>query len=469
MKQLLSFELRILALIAIGLIPVIGARAQERVVADEVAAIVGHSTILLSDIEHQAAYIVMQRQQNGTLSTQTPKEEAFEALLMQNVLSQKARLDSIDKELPPLDLTVESEMDRIIAQAGGIKALERQQGKPVYQIRSSIARMVQDMELARLMQSKIRQRTTITYDEVKSYADRIPKDSMQKIPVEYSFSKIVKIPPQTDERKYAIREQLLEYRRRIMAGEKMSVLARLYSMDGSAIQGGEMEPQPLQGFVAPFAAAVEELKPGQISEIVETEYGMHIIELLSFKNGMAHVRHLLLKPEFTVAESEKVVSELDSLANEVRKGKITFAAAAMRYSDDIKSRENGGKSFNLSQYNRTGDIRLASTYYMPDELDAIDSRQIRMMEKGEISAPYETMDDKGNIVRQIIRLDDVIPAHNADINKNYDILESFALGEKQTKEFDKWLNKTIKDMYLEIMPNFSGYKFERSVFETKKK
>ncbi|MEG0033102.1 MAG: hypothetical protein RR689_02230, partial [Mucinivorans sp.] len=150
-------------------------------------------------------------------------------------------------------------------------------------------------------------------------------------------------------------------------------------------------------------------------------------------------------------------------------GKITFAAAAMRYSDDIKSRENGGKSFNLSQYNRTGDIRLASTYYMPDELDAIDSRQIRMMEKGEISAPYETMDDKGNIVRQIIRLDDVIPAHNADINKNYDILESFALGEKQTKEFDKWLNKTIKDMYLEIMPNFSGYKFERSVFETKKK
>ncbi|MEG0163439.1 MAG: peptidylprolyl isomerase, partial [Mucinivorans sp.] len=278
-----------------------------------------------------------------------------------------------------------------------------------------------DMELARLMQSKIRQRTTITYDEVKSYADRIPKDSMQKIPVEYSFSKIVKIPPQTDERKYAIREQLLEYRRRIMAGEKMSVLARLYSMDGSAIQGGEMEPQPLQGFVAPFAAAVEDLKPGQISEIVETEYGMHIIELLSFKNGMAHVRHLLLKPEFTVAESEKVVSELDSLANEVRKGKITFAAAAMRYSDDIKSRENGGKSFNLSQYNRTGDIRLASTYYMPDELDAIDSRQIRMMEKGEISAPYETMDDKGNIVRQIIRLDDVIPAHNADINKNYDI------------------------------------------------
>ncbi|MEG0033833.1 MAG: peptidylprolyl isomerase, partial [Mucinivorans sp.] len=249
MKQLLSFELRILALIAIGLIPVIGASAQERVVADEVAAIVGHSTILLSDIEHQAAYIVMQRQQNGTLSTQTPKEEAFEALLMQNVLSQKARLDSIDKELPPLDLTVESEMDRIIAQAGGIKALERQQGKPVYQIRSSIARMVQDMELARLMQSKIRQRTTITYDEVKSYADRIPKDSMQKIPVEYSFSKIVKIPPQTDERKYAIREQLLEYRRRIMAGEKMSVLARLYSMDGSAIQGGEMEPQPLQGFV----------------------------------------------------------------------------------------------------------------------------------------------------------------------------------------------------------------------------
>ncbi|MEG0656492.1 MAG: peptidylprolyl isomerase, partial [Mucinivorans sp.] len=443
--------------------------AQEKVLADEVAAIVGHNTILLSDIERQALYITEQRKQEGTLSTQTAKEEAFELLLLQNVLSQRARLDSVDKELPPIDDMVEQEMNRMIKMAGGIKALEHKQGKPVYQIRSTISRQVQDMQLAQLMRNKIYQRSTITYDEVAAFAERIPEDSMQKIPIQYSFSKIVKIPPQTEERKYAIRERLLEYRRRILSGEKMSVLARLYSMDGSAVQGGEMGPQDIHSFVGPFAAAIEELKPGQVSEIVETEYGLHIIELISYKDGLAHVRHILLKPEFTVEESERVVTELDSLANEIRNKKIDFAKAAFRYSDDVNSKENGGKSFNVAQFNNTGDIRLASSRYMPDELAPFDSREIRTMSVGEISAPYESVDNKGNIVRQIVRMDEIIPAHNANINQDYDILESFALHEKQSKDFNRWLDATIKAMYIEITPAFAGYKFEHKVFESKKK
>lgn len=457
-----------LTLALTGILP-LWAQTQDRVLADEVAAVVGHSTILLSDIERQAAFVVMSRKERGTLSNQNPKEEAFEMLLMQNVLSQRARIDSLDKEMQPITTIVENEIERMVNNAGGIKNLEREQGKPIYQIRSDISRQVQDMELARMMQSKIRRQTKITYGEVQSYAEKTPSDSMQKVPIQYSFSKIVKIPPQTEERKYAIRERLLEYRKRVIQGEKFSVLARLYSMSGEAPMGGEMGPIEKERLVGPFVSACEELKPGQVSEIVETEYGQHIIELISFKNGMIHCRHILLKPEFTIEESEKVIKELDSLATEIRAGRLDFKAAALRYSDDKDSRENGGKSFNTASYMSTGDMNMASSRYMPDELHPIDYREIRSLGVGQLSNSYESIDSKGNVVQQIIRLDDMVPAHNANIELDYNILESFAIGEKQTREFDKWADKTISDMFIEITPAFADYKFVRKVFDTKKK
>lgn len=460
----------LIPLMAMAMLSTQKAAAQTTVLADEVAAIVGNNTILLSDIEKQATYVVMSRKERGTLSKQTPKQEAFELLLMQNVLSQRARLDSIDKEMPPIDSYVEQEIQAMIEAAGGIGKLEKINGKPIYQIRADIMRMIQNVELAKMMQNKIKRRATINYEEVERYASKIPVDSLPKIPVQYSFSKIVKLPPQTEERKYAIRERLLEYRKRAMEGEKFSVLARLYSMDiATATMGGEMGPMSKSGLLGAFTDACEGLKPGQVSEIAVTEYGQHIIEMISMNGDMIHCRHILLKPEFTVVETERVIKELDSVATEIRAGRLDFKSAVTQFSDDTESRENGGKSFNTRPYQETGDIRQASSRYMPDQLMPAEYQQIRDMKVGDVSNSYETMDSKGNLVRQIIRLDEVIAPHSANIKQDYDVIQNMVLGEKQTTEFDKWANKTIEDMFIEISPAFKQYNFVRKAFDKKKK
>lgn len=447
--------------------------ADTTVVADEVAAVVGNSTILLSDIERQASYIAAERKARGTLSNQTPKEEAFELLLDQMVLSQKARADSLDKEMGPIDQYVEDEIQLMTNNAGSVGNLERLQGKPIYQIRSDLSRRIQDMELARSMQTKVRRQVVIGYEEVLNFVARTAKDSLPEIPLQYCFSKIVKVPPQTEERKYAIRERLLDYRRQVMAGEKMfSVLARFYSMDGSAANGGEMGPQDIKSFVGPFAEAVESMIPGQVSEIVETEYGLHIIEHISYdkQTRMAHVRHLLLKPEFTIEEAARVSKELDSIANEVRTGRLNFPDAAGRFSDDVESRMNGGRAFYVRGFWDTGDMNQASTKFRADQLAEsapADYRQIRNMKAGEVSDSYETVDSKGTIVQQIIRLDRIIDGHTATLDQDYAVLHNLALVQKQKSEFNKWLDTTIDELFIEITPAFSSYTLERKAYQAK--
>lgn len=470
-------QIGIFAVLCVGALGAYGQGPQSdtTIVADEVAAIVGNTTILLSDIERQAAFISAKRKERGTLSEQSAKEEAFETLLDQAVFCQQARADSLDKDLQSLDQYVEEEIQSMVHTAGSVTRLEQAHGKPIYQIRADLARQIQDMELARSMQTKVRRKTMIGYNDVVAFVKQTAVDSLPFIPLQYCFSKIVKIPPQTEERKYAIRERLLDFRRQVMAGEKMfSVLARFYSMDGSAPNGGEMGPQDIKSFVGPFAQAVEALTPGQVSEIVETEYGLHIIELISFdkRTRMAHVRHILLKPEFTIDEEAKVAKELDSLATEVRAGRLDFAEAAGRFSEDAESKMNGGRAFFVRGFWETGDINHATTRFREDQLAQtapMDYRQIRNMKPGDVSECYETVDSKGSVVQQIIRLDQVIEAHTASLEQDYAVLRNIALSEKQVKEVDQWLDKTIDKLFIEIQPAFAHYQMERKAYDKKKK
>lgn len=433
-----------------------------RIVADEVAAVVGNSTILLSDIESMTKMVRENRKQVGSLSERSEGEEAFEMLLIQTLLAQRAKLDSLDKDMEPIDDRVEAQVAQMVEQAGGMRALEKASGKPIYQIKADITRDIQKMQLAQTMERNIRNKVTVNYTQVYDFIKKIPQDSMELVPVQYSYSQIVKIPPQTEERRYAIRERLLEYRKRILAGEKIAVLARLYSMDGSASRGGEIGPQDIHTFLGPFQDALRSLKPGQVSEIVETEFGFHIIELISLNGDMAHFRHLLLKPEFTVDETRRMTAELDSVANQVRLGNLEFPAAALKYSNDKDTKENGGKAFNKTLYMQTGDIRSTSSKFMPDELEPFDFRILKDLKVGDVSDSYEAFDRlKGDVVYKIVRMDAILPAHTANIVDDYDILEQVALNNYQNEVLDKWVDNQIKSMFIEIMPAYRGYRFER--------
>jgi len=258
-------------------------------------------------------------------------------------------------------------------------------------------------------------------------------------------------------------------RERIVTGKtRFATLARMYSVDGSAIQGGELEPAPLAGFVKPFADALAELKPGQVSEVVESEFGFHLIQLIDRKGQLYHCRHILLRPTFTMDEILAPMRDLDSLANLIKKDSLTFEEAAKKHSDDKHSKQNGGIVTNhdlLERYSAY-DAKLTATKFLKEDFGAMggksidDYNAIRRLKEGEMSAPFRSNDMMGNELVKIVKLLKVIPAHKASLDEDYLRLEQLALSQKQEREFKEWLDKKIAAMYIYIAPEFRSDEFE---------
>ena len=258
-------------------------------------------------------------------------------------------------------------------------------------------------------------------------------------------------------------------RERVIKGEtKFSTLARMYSVDGSAMYGGEMEPGPSSMYVRPFAEALEKLKPGQVSEIVETEFGFHIIELIDKKGDNYHCRHILIRPSFTRDELMQPARELDSIARLIRLDSLTFEDAALRFSDDASSRNNGGIVSNHDILTRQGvydGARLTATRFLKEDFGVgggksiDDYNVIRYLKKGEISSSFRTSDMSGNELAKIVKLVDVIPSHKATLEEDYLRLEQMALEQKQQQVFEKWLNEKIEKMYVYISPEYRDGEF----------
>lgn len=434
----------------------------QNVVAEEVVAVVGNMTIMLSDVEREAARMVDQSKENGFRLRRDPKSEALEMLLTQKLLASKAKADSLDKEMSPVDDRVESIVSGMVKQAGGIRELERKMGKAIFMIRSEMKSDLEEMQMAQMMEQKIRSKVSVNGPDVEQFYANIPVDSLPLIPQQYIYAQIVRSPPNNDARKFEIRERLLSYRQRVLSGERFSTLATLYSQDrGTALRGGEIGPQPLETLVKPFVDAVELLKPGQVSEIVETEFGFHIIELISLNEGQVHLRHLLLTPEFTVEETYKAARSLDSLTQLIRSGELTFEQAALKESDDKNSKMNGGMVFNTKNYYQTGDVRNASNRFVVDELDMPEYRALNRMKVGDVSESFESI-DISNIVYKIVKLVDIIPSHAANLVYDYAILESATITDKQNREIDRWIDNAIVDTYIYIAPRYRDYDFERS-------
>jgi peptidyl-prolyl cis-trans isomerase SurA len=258
-------------------------------------------------------------------------------------------------------------------------------------------------------------------------------------------------------------------RERIVTGKtRFATLARMYSVDGSAIQGGELEPAPLAGFVKPFADALAELKEGQVSEVVESEFGFHLIQLIDKKGQLYHCRHILLRPTFTPEEIIAPMRELDSIVKLIRKDSLSFEEAAKKHSEDKHSKMNGGIVTNhdlLERYSAF-DANLTATKFLKEDFGAMggksidDYNAISRMKEGEISKTYRSTDLMGNELVKVVKLLKVIPAHKASLVDDYIRLEEMALAKKQGEEFAVWLNKKIKSMYVYISPEFRDGEFK---------
>lgn len=463
MKKIVSIAL-CLCFIGAGVV------AQKKLVMlDKVVAVIGNSSINYTDVKQLAAQIMEQRRSEGYTSDRPAQDEALENLLTQKLLYNQALLDSVEISQADVVQRVEQQVQSMVDREGSITAVEKKSHMAIYHIRDLLRRQIEEQSYAQMMQQTVLAATKIIPGEVERYYNSMDKGNLPIIAEQYMYAQITKFPHNMKEAKLRTRERLIEMRERIVTGKtRFATLARMYSVDGSAIHGGELEPAPLAGFVKPFADALAELKPGQVSEVVETEFGFHLIQLIDKKGNLYHCRHILLRPTFTIDEIMAPMRELDSIANLIKKDSLTFEEAAKRHSDDKYSKMNGGVVTNhdlLERYSAY-DAKLTATKFLKEDFGAMggksidDYNAIRRLREGEMSAPFRSTDMMGNELVKIVKLVKVFPAHNASLDEDYLRLEQMALSQKQDDEFKAWLNKKMASMYIYIAPEFRNGDFE---------
>lgn len=429
---------------------------KEVIIADRVIAVVGDRMILQSDLQMAEAY--MKEQNRIPFSEEFSEDE--KANLLNNMMSQKllasqAQLDSLELPATHVQSNVESRMEQIIETYGSIKAVEERYRKPLYMIRVELADQLEEQSLAQLMTQDIQGRVKITPEEVKKIIKKIDRDSLPLMPDQYEYSHLVIKAPATENTKNAVKEELLEIRLRVMEGANFAALATLYSDHESAKKGGEMTVTP-QMVVPAFADEMVSLPVGGISNIIETEEGYHIIQLLSKNGDKYNIRQILMRTKFSLADLQVAINKLDSIRTEIVDKNITFAEAVSEFSEDKDTKLTGGVVVNNNQAMYTGQAKHKTTKFFVDELGA-DYRPLSTLEEGDISKPFQTYDDSGNLICKIVVLTNKIPQHTANLENDYSYLVDVATSIKTSEYYTKWLNKQKAKMYVRIEEPYSNY------------
>jgi peptidyl-prolyl cis-trans isomerase SurA len=417
---------------------------------ESVAGIVGNEVIYLSDVENEIA----SRKASGSReSVDVLMCPVFQELLISKLFLDQARIDSINVSDDSVEGELNMKMNDAIRQAGSEKALETYFKKSMIEIKRDIRKALVQQQVISEVQNNIAKNLAITPNDVKRYYNAIPKDSIPVIPSRVQISLIQIDPPNGEENKAAARQKLLDLRSQILAGKSFKVLAIMNSEDpGTSANGGEVGYKLRGELEKEYADAAFSLTPNTVSKIVETKYGFHIIQLIDRKGDLVNTRHILIRPTVTSDETVLAITKLDSLVNLIRKGTLKFEDAAMRYSSHLDSRVNGGKFVSSDPSQRI-------TWFTLEELSKEMYMKIRNLKIGEISDPFKTTDENGNIVFRVVRLDDEIPAHRADLKDDYQYLYNGALMFQRQQLYQNWIKKKIETTYVKISDEFKTCKF----------
>ena len=317
--------------------------------------------------------------------------------------------------------------------------------------------MFTEMNMKQEMQRELAGRAPeLTPSQVREYYKRTPQDSLPIISTQYKYRQIVLYPDKEIAAMQA-KERLLEFRQRILDGSSFSMLATMYSQDpGSAIRGGDLGMVSKSIFWPEFSEAASMLKDGQVSPIVETPDGFHLIEMIKQTQDMMHVRHILIKPHYGDDQRQKAFAKLDSLRTLIVADTLSFEDAAKYNSEDPKTRTNGGLV--------ADELYTGSSYFEVDMLKPADYQMLKDLQPGAVSQPFESTDNegRGNLVYKIVMLDEVIPSHVASFEKDFAVLLQEANNQASKKIIDDFLTEKIGSTYIVIDPLFQNCDFERS-------
>ena len=446
MKKILII---VAALVALPHVPSV--QAQETLV-DGVAAVVGKNIIKYSDIDRAYAQI---RLRSGNANAMENKCAILENLILNQLLIHKGEIDSVDsKEITDdqVNQYVQYYLKNDMSQYGTKEALREATGFSYDELKEQYERMIRNNLVAQTVQYQITKDVKITPLEVTEFFNSLPKDSLPEIPERYELSEIVMQPQISEAERDRVRTQLAELRERVLNGEKFSMLATLYSQDpGSARKGGELGFFSRGEMVSEFESAAFALKPGEVSPIIETQFGFHIIQLIERRGNAVNDRHILITPKVSSEDMLRARMTLDSLATEIRAGHISFEDAAKKYSTAPNAKQ-GGTALNPAD----GTIRF--------DRAAIDANYrtigIQGMDEGEISnaTSFKTTDNKDAYI--IVRLNKKHASHIANLTDDYDSIYNATLANAKQKQMRKWARRQMEITYIRLSDEYKNCVFE---------
>lgn len=420
---------------------------QSEVLIDEVVAVVGNRIILESDLETQ---VLQYQAQGATQGKQTLKCQVLEDLLVQKLFVNQAEVDSIEITDNQVESALDQRVRYFISQFGSQEKMETFYGKSVLEIKNEFRDVIKEQLMAEEVQQEIVENAKVTPSEVRSFFLNIPPDSIPLIPAEYEVGQIVKMPPVSTQELNAVRERLRQYRDRIIAGERFETFAALYSEDpGSASRGGELGFYNRGELFPEFEAVAFRLEKGEVSDVVKTKAGFHIIQLIERRGEMVNVRHILLRPKPSPVELEEARNFLDSIAQEIKAKNLSFEEA-IKYSDD-PGKMHGGLM--ISPY--SGTPRHEAEHLEPNVFFVVDKMAV-----GEISNAVPFLDEEGNSAFRLLYLKVRTTPHRANLNEDYDRIKNWALENKQRNAILDWIGEKNKSTYINIVNRYHNCDFD---------
>ena len=446
MKQL------IIGIILLGCFYTPSVQAQsKKIIADKIVGQVGDKIILRSDILNAIAD--MKRQSQGQDPGNLPNEcQILESQLIRKALVLQANKDSLHVSEEEIEAALDNQIRMFIQSYGSKDILEEIAGKTVYQIKEDFKEGFREKKLADQMQNKIIDGVKITPTEVKLYFSKIPKDSLTYYESEIEVSQIVIYPKANKDVEDYVSKQLYDFKKQIESGaKKMDQMAKLYSEDPAVKEnGGQYTLNRNDKIWDPtFLSAAFRLKEGQISPVVKSKFGLHIIQMISRSGDEAVVRHLLRIPPVTEDEIKEAKTKLDTIRMKLVDGSLSFGAAVSKYSDDENSKFNAGSAAS----NRDG-----STFVNIDQLDKEMIKPISNLKPGEFSQPQVYTDERNRKVVRLIYLKNRTQPHRENLKEDYNKIAQRALEEKRNGVLEKWFKEHIPTYYVLIDKEFGSCK-----------
>lgn len=423
--------------------------AQQAQVIDKVVAVVGKNIIMQSDIEDQYMQYRLQGGIKGSASS--IRCEILEDQLFRKLMLNQAELDSIEATDEQIDQEIEYRIRYYVNQLGSQEKLEKYYDKTIKEIREELRTIIKEQKLIEEVQRKIVEGINATPSDVRNFYNSIPKDSIPMVSAHYEIAQLVKKPPITLDEKLAVKDRLYGLRNRILKGERFSTLALLYSEDpGSAKKGGELGFQGRGELVPEFEAAAFALKDGEISEVIETEYGFHILQLIERRGDYVNVRHILLTVKVSPDALQQAYNELDSIANLIRNDSITFDEAVTKFSDE-DDKMNGGYLVNAKD---------GSTLFAAEDLDQQVSVVVNRLQVGEVSnpVPMKTKNDK-DAYRLLIIKKKTTP-HKANLEEDYALIQQWTMQKLRQDAINKWIDAKSSKAYVKICDEYKDCDFQ---------